>query len=82
MVFPLPQVPLKEVVAQGSLDDGICKKIAGRKRPALVDPTHKVRQGGKGSVWDGQTYDRWTLLVHFRPTSSPLPVHFRSIWAP
>ena len=44
MVFPLPQVPLKEVVAQGSLDDGICKKIAGRKRPALVDPLHKVKE--------------------------------------
>ena len=25
-----------------------------RKRPALVDPLHKVRQGGKGSVWDGR----------------------------
>ena len=24
------------------------KKIAGRKRPALVYPSHKVRQGGKG----------------------------------
>ena len=23
-------------------------KIAGRKRPALVYPSHKVRQGGKG----------------------------------
>ena len=34
------------------------QKIAGRKRPALVDPSHKVRQGGKGSVWDGQTYGR------------------------
>ena len=33
-------------------------KIAGRKRPALVDPSHKVRQGGKGSGWDGQTYGR------------------------
>ena len=32
------------------------KKIAGRKRPALLDPSHKVRQGGKGSVWDGETY--------------------------
>ena len=34
------------------------KKIAERKRPVLVDPSHKVRQGGKGSVWDGQTYGR------------------------
>ena len=25
------------------------KKIAGRKRPALVDSSHKVRQGGKGT---------------------------------
>ena len=24
-------------------------KIAGRKRPALADPSHKVRQGGKVS---------------------------------
>ena len=24
---------------------------AGRKHPALVDSSHKVRQGGKGSVW-------------------------------
>ena len=29
------------------------RKIAGRKPPALGDPSHKVRQGGKGSVWDG-----------------------------
>ena len=50
------------------------KKITGRKRPALVDPSHKVRQGGKGSVWDGQT-DRWTLPVHFQSTSGSLPVH-------
>ena len=53
------------------------EKIAGRKRPALVDPSHKVRQGGKGSVWDGQT-DRWTLPVHFRSTSS----HFQSTSGP
>ena len=26
----------------------ITLKIAGRKRPALVYPSHKVRQGGKG----------------------------------
>ena len=25
------------------------KKIAGRKRPALVDSSHKDRQGGKGT---------------------------------
>ena len=55
-------------------------KIAGRKRPALVDPLHKVCQGGKGSVWDGQTYG-WTD-GHFQFTSGPLPVHFQSIWAP
>ena len=29
----------------------IFQKIAGRKRPALVDPSHKVRQGGKGRVF-------------------------------
>ena len=63
------------------------QKITGRKRPALVDPSHKVLQGGKGSVWDGQTYG-WTD-GHFQSTSGPLqlhfrslPVHFRSIWAP
>ena len=62
-------------------------KIAGRKRPALVDPSHKVRQGGKRIVWDGQTYGRTD--GHFQSTSgplpvtsSPLPVHFQSIWAP
>ena len=49
-------------------------KIAGRKRPALVDPSHKVRQGGNGSVWDGQTY-RWTLPVHFWSTSGPFGHH-------
>ena len=57
-----------------------CIKIAGRKRPALVDPSHKVRQGGKGSVWDGQTYGRTD--GHFWPTSGhsgPLPVHFGTI---
>ena len=64
MVFPLPQVPLKEVVAQGSLDDGICKKIAGRKRPALVDPTHKVRQGGQMNTSS-------PLLAHFRSIWAP-----------
>ena len=29
------------------------EKITGRKRPALVDPSHKVYQGGKGWM-DGQ----------------------------
>ena len=57
------------------------KKIAGRKRPALVDPSHKVRQGGKGSVWDGQTGGQ-LLPVHFRLNSGSLPVHFWFIWAP
>ena len=52
-------------------------KIAGRKRPALVDPSHKVGQGGKGSVWDGQTYGRTD--GHIQSTSGPLPVHFRSL---
>ena len=56
------------------------KKIAGCKRPALVDPSHKVRQGGKGSVWDGQIYGRTD--GHFQSTSGPFSVHFRSIWAP
>ena len=50
------------------------KKIAGRKRHALVVPSHKVCQGGKGSVWDGQTYGRTD--GHFQSTSGPLPVHF------
>ena len=63
------------------------KKIAGRKRPALVDPWHKVRHGGKGSVWDGQTYGQTDGHIQSTSgplpvTSSPLPVHFRSIWAP
>ena len=49
-------------------------KIAGCKRPALVDPSHKVCQGGKGSVWDGQTYGRTD--GHIQSTSGPLPVHF------
>ena len=62
-------------------------KIAGRMHPALVDPSHKVRQGGKGSVWDGQTYGRTDGHIQSTSgplpvTSSPLPVHFRSIWAP
>ena len=52
-------------------------KIAGRMRPALVDPSHKVRQGGKGSVWDGQTYG-WTD-GHFQSTSGSLLTHFRSL---
>ena len=33
-------------------------KIAGRKRPALVDPVHKVRWGGKKSVWSTAWADR------------------------
>ena len=52
-------------------------KIAGRKRPALVDPSHKIRQGGKGSIWDGQTYGQTD--GHIQSTSGPLPVHFRSL---
>ena len=52
-------------------------KIAGRKRPALVDPSHKVGQGGKGSVWNGQTYRQTEGHIQF--TSGPLPVHFRSL---
>ena len=55
----------------------IYEKIAGRKRPALVDPSHKVCQGGKGSVWDGQTYGRTD--GHFQSTSGPLPVHLGTI---
>ena len=58
-------------------------KIAGRKRPVLVDPLHKVRQGGKGYVWDGQTDGHFQSTSGKLPvTSSPLPVHFWSIWAP
>ena len=51
------------------------KKIAGRKCPALVDPSDTVRQGGKGSVWDGdgQTYGRTD--GHFQSTSGSLLVH-------
>ena len=41
-------------------------KIAGRKRPALVDPSHKVRQGGKGSVWDGTV-----ITLGSKATNSP-----------
>ena len=53
----------------------IAKKIAWRKRPALEDPSHKVCQGGKGSVWDGQTYGQTD--GHIQSTSGPLPVYFR-----
>ena len=53
-----------------------CKKIAGCKRPALVHPSHKVCQGGKGSVWNGQTDGR--TGKHCQSTSGPLPAHFRS----
>ena len=28
------------------------EKIAGRKRPALADPSHKVRQGDRGALPD------------------------------
>ena len=52
-------------------------KIAGRKCPVLVDPSHKVRQGGKGSVWDGQTYGQTD--GHFQSTSGSLPVHLGTI---
>ena len=60
------------------------QKIAGRKRPALVDPSHKVHQGGKGSVWDGQTYGRTdghfhSTSGHFQSTSGSLPVHLGTI---
>ena len=53
------------------------RRAPGHKRPALVDPSHKVRQGGMGSVWDGQTYG-WTD-GHFQSTSGPLQLHFRSL---
>ena len=45
-------------------------KIAGRKCPALVDPSHKVCEGGKGIV------DRRTDRRTDGYTSGPLPVHF------
>ena len=51
----------------------ILQKIAGRKRPALVDPSNKVRQGGKGSVRDGQTFGRTD--GHFQSTSGPFGHH-------
>ena len=58
-------------------------KIAGRKHPALVDPSHKIHQGGKGMLgmdrrMDGQMDTSSPLPAHFRS----LPVHFRSIWEP
>ena len=56
------------------------EKIAGRMRPVLVDPSHKVRQGGKGSVLDGQTYGRTD--GHFQSTSGPLLAHFRFTSSP
>ena len=40
------------------------RKNRRAQAPALVVPSHNVHQGGKGSVWDGQT-DRRTLPVHF-----------------
>ena len=43
----------------------------------LVDPLHKIRQGGKGSVWDGQTYERTD--GHFQSTSGSLLVHLGTI---
>ena len=53
------------------------KKIAGGKRPALVDPSHKVRQGGKGYVWDEQTYGQ--TGGHFPANFRSLPVHLGTI---
>ena len=44
---------------------------------ALVDPLHKVRQGGKGSVWDGRMCGRTD--GHFQSTSGSLPVHLSTI---
>ena len=64
---PLP--PMKIVITYYLRIVEHFNKIAGRKRPALVDPSHKVRQGGKGSVWDG----------HFQSTSGSLPVHLGTI---
>ena len=40
---------------------GLYKKIAGRKRPALVYPSHKVRQGGKGKYG----YPTCWVVVYF-----------------
>ena len=46
-------------------------------QPSIVDPSHKVCQGGKGSVWDGLTYRRTD--GHFQSTSGSLPVHLGTI---
>ena len=44
------------------------KKITGRKRPALVDPSHK-------EVMEVQTDGQKDIQVHFQATSDSLPVH-------
>ena len=50
-------------------ESSLSYKIAGRKRPALVDPSHKE---AREVQTDG------LLPGNFRFTSGPLPVHFRS----
>ena len=50
-------------------ESSLSYKIAGRKRPALVDPSHK-------EVREVQTDGQKDILVHFRFTSGSLPVHF------
>ena len=49
-------------------ESSLSYKIAGRKRPALVDPSHK-------EVREVQTDGQKDIQVHFRFTSGPLPVH-------
>ena len=46
----LLKILYKNFIRPGKCITSYFLKIAGRKRPALVDPSHKVRQGGKGSV--------------------------------
>ena len=55
---------LDELSLSAVRTDRITRVVPLIKIAGLVDPSHKVHQGGKGSVWDRQI-DRRTLPVHF-----------------
>ena len=71
---------LDELSLSAVRTDRITRVVPLIKIAGLVDPSHKVHQGGKGSVWDGQTYGQFSEFTsgHFQSTSS----HFRSTSGP
>ena len=77
---------LDELSLSAVRTDRITRVVPLIKIAGLVDPSHKVHQGGMGSVWGGQTYGRTdghfqstsghfcSTSGHFQSTSGSFPV--------